>query len=396
MKTELCPPVAEQRDQRISEWLDDIRESSTSQIALHLDSPSLKRKLQPLESDDTPRAKRSRPDDLQSPSLTGSRSALDLEHTPSLTTQSSRSSQATSSRSPSPSKRGRALAIKFSGPILQTLDVDEAAKWTAARTTEVPLLEDLFSCVANTDDGWQNSLRDEDWRGIHKEVGRCLKRKANEDSWSDWVVLPSLQLARKLSKWQSYVDIINVKSIDIVPTTLLSGRYKKRVDYSLGLDITDTDMFPEIQQSLEPHTVSQSDHWLLNDRVLFSHIEIKAESDRATAESQLKVWCTAGFRKQERMYRQARRNESITPTLAPQPLWIWEQDKVHLSIAVMDSTENRIYFLDRKTFFVDGAEPKSLLPVFGTMIAIIDWGYNCYLPWFRELIGQVNLNDKNS
>ena len=95
------------------------------------------------------------------------------------------------------------------------------------------------------------------------------------------------------------------------------------------------------------------------------------------------------------MYRQARRGELSTPILAPQPLWIWDKDKVHLSIAVMDSTENRIYFLNQKTFFVDWEEPKSLRPILGMMVRIIDWGYTRYLPWLRELIGRADLNDKN-
>ncbi|KAH0829257.1 hypothetical protein AYO21_09790 [Fonsecaea monophora] len=354
----------------------------------------LKRKSLQMENEDTPRAKRTRLGGLQSPLLTGSVSGLDLEAAPDLTAQSSHSSQATSSRSSSPSKRRRTLAIQFSGPILRVLDVDEVARWrVTGRSTEVPLLENLFTAIAKTDDAWQKSLKEEDLRNIHAELKRCLRRNANEDSWSDWVVLPILKLARKLSNWREYVDIVNVKSIDVTPTTLLSGPYKKRVDYSLGLEVADTDTFLEIQQSLEHYTVSQSDHWMLNDRALFCHVEIKAESDPATAESQLKVWCAAGFRKQERMYRQARRNETITPKLAPQPLWIWEKDKVHLSVAVMDSTENRIYFLNQKTFFVDRDEPKSLRPVLGMIVTIMDWGYTHYLPWFRDFIGRGGLND---
>lgn len=363
-----------------------------------------------MDDQDTPRAKRVQRDGLQSPSLTDSRGALDLDDAVSFNAPSSHSSQQTKSRSSSPSKRRRTLAIQFSGPILRSLDVGEVAEWRAARnTTEIPLLDELFACIANTEDGGQTSLKDEDVCDIHMEVKRCLRRNAPEDSWSDWVVLPAMKLARKVSTWGRSVDIVNVyvdyivllqlltgnrKTIDISPTTLVSGPYKKRVDYSFGLEVADLDTTLGIRQSLEHYTMSQSDHWILNDRALFCHLEIKAESDTANAESQLKVWCTAGFRKQERMYKQARRSESAAPALAPQPLWVWEKDKVHLSIAVMDLVGNRIYFLSQKTFLIEQGNPNSLRPVLQTMTTIMNWGYTHYLPWFRELIGRAELNER--
>lgn len=123
---------------------------------------------------------------------------------------------------------------------------------------------------------------------------------------------------------------------------------------------------------------------MLHDRVLYSHLEIKKDMNSAEAETQLKLWVCAGFMKQERLYLQARQKPSQRPTLAPQPVWIWERDRVKLLVMVADSRERIVYFVEQKDFLIKDIESLRLLVL--TMIAINKWGVEQYLPWFKELI----------
>lgn len=184
------------------------------------------------------------------------------------------------------------------------------------------------------------------------------------------------------------------ETIDVAPRTLISGAYTKRVDYSLGLPLADDVLSLRILQQVENHTVSQGNHFMLNDRMLFSHVEIKKDMSSAEAETQLKLWVCAGFTKQEKLYMQARPRPKARPVLAPQPVWIWERDRVKLLIVVADSRRGIVYFLEQSDFLVK--DVKSLRLLISTMVAINNWGVNEYLPWFKELIGYERLIEYQS
>lgn len=108
---------------------------------------------------------------------------------------------------------------------------------------------------------------------------------------------------------------------------------------------------------IEDHSLAPSNHLLVHDRALSSHVEIKAGSDPTNAVSQLKTWSPAGFRKQERLWKQRERRSGTEQAQfkpAPQPPWLWEKDRVQLLIAVMDVSEDTMYLT--KTFSLSMAK----------------------------------------
>lgn len=179
------------------------------------------------------------------------------------------------------------------------------------------------------------------------------------------------------------------ESIDVAPKSLISGTYAKRVDYSIGLPLAEDFLSARIFGRVDNFTLSQGDHSMLHDRTLFSHLEIKKDMNWAEAETQLKLWVCAGFTKQERLYIQTNPKCRERPALAPQPVWIWERDRVKLMIVVPDGRERIVYFIEQKDFLVKDVGSLRLLVL--TMAAINKWGVEQYLPWFKELIGYDRL-----
>lgn len=164
---------------------------------------------------------------------------------------------------------------------------------------------------------------------------------------------------------------------------------KKRVDYTVGLEIGSRDEVKTILQNTSDHTVVQTNHKLLRDRALCSYLEIKTERSQDDPRYQLCVWCAAGFQKQENIWlqRHSSPEQPPIPRLAPIPLWSWKERQVQLWIAIMDSENARVHMLDERSFAIDEDDPASLERVIGAMSAVIDWGQTHYRPWFRNLVG---------
>ena len=182
----------------------------------------------------------------------------------------------------------------------------------------------------------------------------------------------------------------------LLPENVQSDKaLKRRVDYTIGLQLADHDLVMEILESAEDHTITQSNHPMLRDRALCSHLEIKTEGNTREARLQLSTWCAAGFQKQENLWLQRHRySRSVPmPVLAPMPLWLWHGKDVQLWVAVMDSAKTKILVLDERQFSVDEEDPESLRRVILTIASVMNWGYIYFLPWFRDFLGRADLND---
>lgn len=53
----------------------------------------------------------------------------------------------------------------------------------------------------------------------------------------------------------------------------------------------------------------------------------------------------------------------------------------------MDSERMRIHVLDEKVFLIDEDDVRSLLKVVMTIVAVMEWGIEWYVPWLKEYIG---------
>lgn len=130
---------------------------------------------------------------------------------------------------------------------------------------------------------------------------------------------------------------------------------------------------------------------------LFSHLVINTELDVDAAKWQLKTWCAAGFRKQERLWADSQSSQiavsfqESSPKLAPQPLWVWRGDGVQLWIAVMDTARDEMYFLYEDNFLINANDLESLRKIVVKMASIMSWGHDHYTPWFRQLIRRDDL-----
>jgi hypothetical protein len=193
------------------------------------------------------------------------------------------------------------------------------------------------------------------------------------------------------------------KSIDVWPGEILptnalrAGVQKKRVDYTIGCDVEEYSRTHNILRGLEDHTISQSNHKSLRDRVLFSQLEIKTKSSLVDGKDQLGTWCAAGFNKQKRMWTQRQVNSVTGPPalyLAPAVLWTWTEDVVRFWIAVADWELKLFHGLEEKTFAIN--ETEDLLRVILSMKAVMDWGAAHHLPWVKELIGWDDDGDTNA
>ncbi|KAK5077721.1 hypothetical protein LTR70_009489 [Exophiala xenobiotica] len=355
---------------RIIDWLmscGELTHESRHRPLIEANSPNgsdvqLKRKIQDMDHD-TPRAKR-QATGVATPSASkqgGSRvQASDNNDTSSL------QSGTTMSRSSSPDKRQREAEIEFSRPTFDFQNRSGSRQWKEKNARQVPPLMELLESIARVDfEKSMISRHRHKLERILKEIEKCKDRSATEEAWSDAVIHPALRLARKLLPDQGCVDIINV----------------------IGLEVADHDQVNTILQTVEDHTLAQSNHKMLRDRVLCSHLEIKTERSPDDARFQLLTWCAAGFQKQENLWlhRHLHLQEPPTPILAPIPLWLWKEKNVQLWIAVMDSKNARIYLLDEKAFFIDEEDVESLFRVVAAIAAVMAWGQGWYLPWLRDV-----------
>lgn len=156
-----------------------------------------------------------------------------------------------------------------------------------------------------------------------------------------------------------------------------------------------------ILHNIQDGTLAQSTHESVMDRVLMSHVEIKVGSTAKDARAQLKTWVAAGFAKQQQLYRntcvKAGDIDTNPAQLAPQVLWLWDQEKVVLWIAVMEANKvpesSSIIFLDEAIYTIDVRNPQTLRNLTYKMSRVMDWGQELYVPWFRKLIGREDLNE---
>lgn len=133
---------------------------------------------------------------------------------------------------------------------------------------------------------------------------------------------------------------------------------------------------------------------------LVSHIGIKVGCTAEEARAQLKTWVAAGFARQQQLYLHARaqagEKDPSPAQLAPQVLWLWDQEKVSLWIAVVemesDWESSTIMILDEAVFTIDVRKPETLRNLIYKMSRVMDWGHQVYVPWFRQLMGREDLN----
>lgn len=172
------------------------------------------------------------------------------------------------------------------------------------------------------------------------------------------------------------------------------------MDYTIGLNITSQAACErKILQWAANHTLSQCQHMLVNNRVLCSHVEIKADAGTRDAQFQLGVWCAAQFRKKDSLWlqracehRDGDGEAPAKPMLAPIPVWFWQGKTIQLWIAVMDLHRENITLLNQTEYRIDEETPQSLFEVVNAVSHVMRWGYEEYLPWFRTLIGRDDLN----
>lgn len=142
----------------------------------------------------------------------------------------------------------------------------------------------------------------------------------------------------------------------------------------------------------EGRYLCQSCHPQVFDKILCSHFELKTKAATGEAYTQLKIWTSAGFEKQRRLRRQ---NFASTPDviLLPQPLWVWEKEKVELLVAATDWKGEQIWFIEHRAFLLDRSDKESLRKLIHVMSKIMEWGATTYIDWFRlELLNVDHLN----
>lgn len=179
----------------------------------------------------------------------------------------------------------------------------------------------------------------------------------------------------------------------LLPTNIRRERVQpKRIDYTIGVTFNEAeDVTRRALASIQDHTFNQTTIPLLCDRVLCSHIEIKTERNIDDGRLQLAVWAAAGFQKLENMWLHQVEGQSVPPEMppfAPIPLWLWKEDILHLYLAIMDSKNERVHIVEEKVYPVD--QRASLLKIIRVIAAVMDWGYDHYLPWFKTFTARLD------
>ena len=214
------------RSQRTGDWLNALgSDFAKHQIDFASEitapgkslKPDLKRRVSAMEGsvDLTPRAKKHCATGLKTPSLTSMRVNSVKPALPYDEAQSSPSSEVTSSRSSSPSKRQREAQTQFSQPALDFLPRSDSKRWKDSNTDTIPLLKELLNHISNYTTAMEDDAQtipniDSKLSKILQEVEKCKDRSATEEMWSDTVVLPALRLARKTSRYNHSLDVINL------------------------------------------------------------------------------------------------------------------------------------------------------------------------------------------
>lgn len=406
------------QSQRIHGWLASCADPALQQPssrALTITSP--KRKSAMSEFERTPKAKRAR--QVTNPLTPTASANKPSEDPPSLRAST------TTSRSSSPSKRQRQIEAEFSRPAHIFHRRVGAIQWHEDNERQIPLLKELRESIHEGTPEPISTKTQEEINHLLSEVNRCHQRDGTEEMWSDNVVHPVLQMAKRFSSCRESIDVINVlvtydsvrrntddarKTIDVHPTYLLPQRaqatasanpQKRRIDYTIGFPVAhDRRSTRKILQEAENHTLTQNMHKMIRDRALCAHVEIKTGPTASEDEARLQLftWCAAGFAKQEELYLARNRKEiqeedcqPVVEQLAPVPLWLWTKDAVDISIAVIDSANETIDVLQERRFAYDSGDAKTLLEIVQTMARVMDWGYTSYLPWFKKLIGEQEL-----
>ncbi|KAK6375643.1 hypothetical protein LTR64_003771 [Lithohypha guttulata] len=366
-----------------------------------------------MDSERTPRPKRTKKT-LPTPDSSDRQDGLSERQLPIIPPPAPSSTCSTNTdktkRSKSPQKRMRDAESLLLKPDLKQVPLKKVRDWEVKNHTMANW--DLYKSLQRSITAAPDKSAYDDF--FEKDLDRIfnylvdMPDGADENYWSDDVVFPCLRLAAELTR-RAEVRAFNVygfsadqdsKNIGITDLTLLGASDERpdtrRVDYCFGVSVVDStdDAHAPILRYADQY-LCQSNHPQVNDKVLFSHLELKTDTDKIEANAQLKVWASAGFEKQRRL-RQSRLDcdpAEYTMLLAPQPVWVWLSNKVEVKIVVAEWENEHIWFLPAKDYALDIYDKESLRSLVSAMSRVMQWGATEYLNWFRtELLGRPDLN----
>lgn len=184
---------------------------------------------------------------------------------------------------------------------------------------------------------------------------------------------------------------VNVQPAELLPTNARGRPNQKRVDYTFSVELPDEGKTFSlmksmmIKQDVDIWSLCQTDYPSLASRSLFAHLEIKRRFAGTDGEIQMGIWSAAGFRKLHSLL--IERNRAVTNAwskLPVMPMWLVEGETWKLYVSSQQFAERVIVYGPFILWKTTSAQ--SVVGLILSLVAVMDWGIQHYLPWFLETI----------
>lgn len=184
---------------------------------------------------------------------------------------------------------------------------------------------------------------------------------------------------------------VNVEPAELLPTSVRGRPNQKRVDYTFSIELPDEKKTFSlmksmmIQQDVDMWSLCQTEYPSLASRSLFAHLEIKRRFAGTDGEIQMGIWSAAGFRKLRSLLIQ--RNRAVTNAWSKLPViptWLVEGETWKLYVSSQQSDERVIVYGPFVSWKTTSAQ--SIVGLILSLVAVMEWGIQHYLPWFLEAI----------